>query len=73
MLSNLGLSYALAKHLPAAGGDHAARGRQPQADMRVRQNFALVLALEGKFKQAEGWRRPTCRGRCRGNVDAIRR
>jgi Flp pilus assembly protein TadD len=25
----------------------------PEADMRVRQNYALVLALDGKFAEAE--------------------
>ena len=29
----------------------------PKADMRIRQNFALVLALEGKFGEAEEWSR----------------
>jgi Flp pilus assembly protein TadD len=52
-LSNLGLSYALDHQLPLAETTLrravAARG----ATMRVRQNLALVLALEGKFPEAE--------------------
>ncbi len=54
VLSNLGLSYALAKDLPQAEDALRLAAASPQADMRVRQNYALVLSLEGKFKQAEG-------------------
>ena len=54
VLSNLGLSYALAKDLTRAEEIMKLAAADPKADMRVRQNFALVLSLEGKFKQAEG-------------------
>lgn len=57
VLSNLGLSYALSKQLPQAEQTLALAAGQPTADMRVRQNLALVLALEGKFAEAEDWSR----------------
>jgi len=53
VLSNLGLSYALAKHLPQAETTLEKAAAQPGADMRVRQNLALVLALQGKFTEAQ--------------------
>ena len=57
VLSNLGLSYALSRQLPRAEETLKEAALQPGADMRVRQNLALVLALEGKFDQAEEWSR----------------
>ena len=57
VLSNLGLSYALSRQLPRAEETLKEAAMQPTADMRVRQNLALVLALEGKFDQAEDWSR----------------
>jgi Flp pilus assembly protein TadD len=57
VLSNLGLSYALSRQLPRAEETLRLAVAQPGADMRVRQNLALVLALEGKFDQAEEWSR----------------
>jgi Flp pilus assembly protein TadD len=54
VLSNMGLSYALSKNLPRAEETMRLAAASPQADTRVRQNYALVLSLEGKFKQAEG-------------------
>jgi Flp pilus assembly protein TadD len=53
VLSNLGLSYALTKNLAQAEDALRLAAAQPRADMRVRQNLALILALEGKFKEAE--------------------
>ncbi|HLH10732.1 MAG TPA: tetratricopeptide repeat protein [Methylovirgula sp.] len=53
VLSNLGLSYALSKQLPLAESTLQKAVAQPGADMRVRQNLALVLALEGKFDAAQ--------------------
>ncbi len=53
VLSNLGLSYALAKRLPQAETTLQRAVAQPGADMRVRQNLALVLALQGKFGEAQ--------------------
>jgi len=56
-MSNLGLSYALSKQLPQAEETLRDAANNPKADMRVRQNLALVLALEGKFGEAEDWSR----------------
>lgn len=53
VLSNLGLSYALAKKLPEAEGTLRKAAQNPRADGRVRQNLALVLGLQGKFGEAE--------------------
>lgn len=53
VLSNLGLSYALSKQLPRAEETLQHASTQAGADMRVRQNLALVLALEGKFTAAQ--------------------
>lgn len=53
VLSNLGLSYALSRDLPRAESAMRQAADSPRADMRERQNLALVLALEGKFSEAE--------------------
>lgn len=53
VLSNMGLSYALNRQLPEADDALRQAAASPEADMRVRQNYALVLSLEGKFKEAE--------------------
>jgi Flp pilus assembly protein TadD len=53
VLSNLGLSYALAKRLGDAERTLRLAADQPKADARVRQNLALVLSLQGKFPDAE--------------------
>ncbi len=53
VLSNLGLSYALSKQLPLAEATLERAAAQPRADARVRQNLALVQALQGKFGQAQ--------------------
>jgi Flp pilus assembly protein TadD len=53
VLSNLGLSYALDKQLDRAEQTMQQAVASPRADARVRQNLALVLALEGKFAEAE--------------------
>ncbi len=53
VLSNLGLSYALERQMPDAERTLRTAAAQPGADMRVRQNLALVLALQGKFAEAE--------------------
>lgn len=52
-LSNLGLSYALARQLDQAEATLQRAAAQPGADARVRQNLALVLGLKGKFAEAE--------------------
>jgi Flp pilus assembly protein TadD len=53
VLSNLGLSYALAKDLPKAEATLRRAVERPGADPRVRQNFALVVGLQGRFAEAE--------------------
>jgi Flp pilus assembly protein TadD len=53
VLSNLGLSYALAKDLPKAEATLRQAVARPRAEPRVRQNLALVVGLEGRFKEAE--------------------
>ncbi len=53
VLSNLGLSYALDKQLPLAEQTLRDAAAAPGADARVRQNLALVLALQGKAKEAQ--------------------
>ena len=53
VLSNLGLSYALERHMPQAEQTLREAAAQPAADARVRENLALVLSLEGKYAEAE--------------------
>jgi len=53
ILSNLGLSYALAKRLDTAEDTLRRAAAHPRADARVRQNLALVYGLKGKFAEAE--------------------
>jgi Flp pilus assembly protein TadD len=53
VLSNLGLSYALAKDLKRAESTLRRAGDRPGADPRVRQNLALVVGLQGRFAEAE--------------------
>ena len=52
VLSNLGLSYALAKDLPNAEATLRRAGAR-SSDPRVRQNLALVVGLQGRFAEAE--------------------
>jgi Flp pilus assembly protein TadD len=74
VLSNLGLSYALTKKLPLAEKALKEAATQPGADGRVRQNLAFVLALEGKFAQAEDVSRNDLDSQeAAANVTAIRR
>ena len=49
VLSNLGLSYALAKDLKNAESTLRRAVVYPGADPRVRQNLALVVGLQGRF------------------------
>lgn len=73
LLSNLGLSYALSKNLPLAEDTMRQAVADPRADSRVRQNFALVLALQGKFAEAEQVsRRDLPEDQARTNVASIR-
>jgi Flp pilus assembly protein TadD len=53
ILSNLGLSFALSRRLPEAERALREANAHPRADARVRHNLALVLALQGKFQEAE--------------------
>ena len=53
VLSNLGLSYALAKDLPDAEQTLRRAAAQNPVDPRVRQNLALVVGLQGRLKEAE--------------------
>lgn len=53
VLSNLGLSYALSKRLDLAEQTLRKAAAAPKTDPRVRGNLALVLALQGKFKESE--------------------
>ncbi|MGA7657160.1 MAG: tetratricopeptide repeat protein [Methylocella sp.] len=74
VLSNLGLSYALSKKLPEAEKTLKEAAAAPDADRPVRQNLALVLALEGKFASAEEVaRRDLDPKDASANVAAIRR
>jgi Flp pilus assembly protein TadD len=53
VLSNLGLSYALSKDLVRAESTLRRAAAQSKVDPRVRQNLALVVALQGRFAEAE--------------------
>ena len=53
VLSNLGLSYALAKDLVRAEATLRRATSQARADARARQNLALVVALQGRVSEAE--------------------
>jgi Flp pilus assembly protein TadD len=53
VLSNLGLSYALAKNLREAETTLRRAAAHPPVDPRVRQNLALVVGLQGRFAEAE--------------------
>jgi Flp pilus assembly protein TadD len=51
--ANLGLSYALTRQLPLAEQTLRDAAANPRTDVRVREDLALVLALQGKFAEAE--------------------
>jgi Flp pilus assembly protein TadD len=53
VLANMGLSLALAKQLAEAEQALRQAVASPKADARMRGDLALVLALEGKFGEAE--------------------
>lgn len=53
VMSNLGLSLALAKRLPEAERVLREAADSPRSDARVRQNLVLVLGLQGRFAEAE--------------------
>ena len=52
-LSDLGLSLALTKSLPEAEQVMRQAVAAPGATMQIRNNLALVLALEGKFAESQ--------------------
>jgi Flp pilus assembly protein TadD len=73
VLNNLGLSFALTKQLNLAEDTLRQAATSPRADARVRQNLALVLALDGKFAEAEKVSRQDMSGQAAtANVQAIR-
>src|SRR5439155_26743158 len=51
VLSNLGLSYALAKDLKRAEATLRRATANGAVDRRVRQNLALVVGLQGRFAE----------------------
>ncbi len=53
VLSNLGLSYALSRELPQAEDTLRRAAARNAGDMRIRQNLALVIGLQGRFQEAE--------------------
>ncbi|EYR80344.1 pilus assembly protein TadD [Shinella sp. SUS2] len=53
VLSNLGMSYLLAKDLKTAETYLRSAASQPGADSGVRQNLALAVGLQGRFQEAE--------------------
>jgi Flp pilus assembly protein TadD len=53
ILSNLGLSYALSKDLGKAEQTLRQAESRGSKDRRVKQNLALVVGLQGRFKEAE--------------------
>lgn len=53
ILSNLGLSYALSKDLRQAEDSLRKATARGSNERRVRQNLALVVGLQGRFKEAE--------------------
>jgi Flp pilus assembly protein TadD len=74
VLTNMGLSLALAKQLPEAEQALRQAAASPGADARTRGDLALVLALEGKFTEAEKVGMTDLSPEAaRANVEAIRR
>jgi Flp pilus assembly protein TadD len=53
VLSNLGLSYVLAKDLPKAEETLRRANGRAAADPRIRANLALVVGLQGRVTEAE--------------------
>lgn len=51
--SNLGMSYMLEGDLKTAETYLSAAAKSPGADSTVRQNWALVIGLQGRFEEAE--------------------
>src|SRR5580693_3303434 len=73
VLTNMGLSLALAKQLPQAEQALRQAVASPKADARMRGDLALVLGLEGKFSEAETvGQADLSPDAARANVEAIR-
>jgi Flp pilus assembly protein TadD len=73
VLANMGLSLALAKKLPEAEDALRQAVASPKADARMRGDLALVLALEGKYSDAETvGRADLSPDAARADVEAIR-
>ena len=73
VLTNMGLSLALAKKLPEAEQALKQAVASPKADARMRGDLALVLALEGKYGEAETvGQADLSPDAARANVEAIR-
>ncbi len=53
ILSNLGMSYVLSKDLPKAEDALRRAYAGAPGDMRIRQNLALVVGLQGRSEEAE--------------------
>jgi Flp pilus assembly protein TadD len=53
ILSNLGMSYVLSKELPKAEDALQRAYAGAPADMRIRQNLALAVGLQGRTAEAE--------------------
>jgi Flp pilus assembly protein TadD len=74
VLTNMGLSLALAQRLPEAERALRQAVASPKADARMRGDLALVLALEGKSAEAEKVSETDLPlEAARANVEAIRR
>jgi Flp pilus assembly protein TadD len=73
VLTNMGLSLALAKQLPEAEQALRQAAASPKADARMRGDLALVLALEGRYSEAETvGQADLSPDAARANVEAIR-
>ena len=74
VLTNMGLSLALSRQLPEAERTLRQAVASPKADARMRGDLALVLALQGKFAEAERVSLTDLPSEAaRANVEAIRR
>jgi Flp pilus assembly protein TadD len=68
------MSYALSQQLPRAEQALRQAADSPGADARMRANLGLILALEGKFDEAEKiQRRDLSAQAATANVVSIRR
>lgn len=73
VLSNLGMSYLLARDLKTAETYLRSAAEQPGADSSVRQNLALTVGLQGRFQEAETIaRQELAAGQAEANVAYLR-